>query len=411
MGDLIAAAPGLPSDPPREKITEFMPTCIKLVNNGNVNAFVRLVGVNKYTVYSWLAKKPVPQTDLLLKVCYRLGLSLTDLLTKDQVFPDLELINHSLSQMGNITSRLRHKTGEVRRLLQAALEQDPPLSVREVAQHLGYKHVQFLRLRYPDLCKMLTARYRESSRHRNQTQPSEKSYHDDAALKRALQQALKEEVPTSLNEIAKHLGYATTRSFRTKFTDLCEAIIARRAECRAKHRNTLRLKLKAILLEDAPRTLEEVTKQLGYKSNIGLSRYYPELCAAIAIRHAECCRAQFEGIRHKLEGVLREEPPPSLRAAAGRLGHAPAYLGEKFPEVCQAIAKRHAEFRKKRSLEKQKQAKTGIRRLALDLHAKGEYPSAKRLNKASNGPIGLGPTELCEFLREVRRELGLIRTG
>ena len=35
----------------------------------------------------------------------------------------------------------------------------------------------------------------------------------------------------------------------------------------------------------------------------------------------------------------------------------------------------------------------------------GSVPSAKRPKKASKGPIGLSPAELCAFLREVRLEL------
>ena len=40
-----------------------------------------------------------------------------------------------------------------------------------------------------------------------------------------------------------------------------------------------------------------------------------ETCKAVTTRHAECWAAPIEGPGHKLEEVLREEPPPSLRAA------------------------------------------------------------------------------------------------
>jgi len=129
--------------------------------------------------------------------------------------------------------------------------------------------------------------------------------------------------------------------------------------------------------------------------------------STISTRHARYRKTQFEDIRHKLRAALCEEPPPCLLAAASRFGYAPRYLRRQFPKICQAIVNRCAQFRKKRSLERKKHATTTIRRLAVDLHAKGTYPTVRQLRKASNGPTGLEPSELCALLRDVKRELGL----
>ena len=61
-------------------------------------------------------------------------------------------------------------------------------------------------------------------------------------------------------------------------------------------------------------------------------------------------------------------------------------------------------------MERKKRAKTTIRRLAVDLHAKGTNPTVRQLRKASNGPVGLEPLELCALLRDVKRELGLLNS-
>jgi hypothetical protein len=82
-----------------------------------------------------------------------------------------------------------------------------------------------------------------------------------------------------------------------------------RAECRAQHRNRIRIRI--VLVED-PRIRREATKRLGYS----LETNYPKLCRVVATRHAKYRKAQFKSIRHKLKEALHEEPP-SFRAVAG----------------------------------------------------------------------------------------------
>lgn len=460
MSTLIAVAPELRSDQARERVKDFIVTSPKRISDGNVSDFARLVGVIPATFHRWQSATVLPRADLLLKMCYRLGVSFSDLLTKDEVFPDLELISHSPVQEPSMQSRIRDKNGVVRRQLLAALQENPSPSVREVAQYLGYAQQTSIYRGYPDLCKMLTARRRRSYRPQNRIPPPEKNRHDVAAFKRTLQQALKQRVPPSLNEIGKRLGYASAgpllrmfpnlceainsrrarpqvqpalqqaleekvppplnqlakrlgyvhaSPFRAKFPDLCKAITARRAECRKQHRKKVRLMIEAILLEDPPPTLKEASRRLGYKSNCSLARYHPELSRSLAPRHAEYRKAQFKGIRHKLKDAIHEEPPPSFRAVAKRLGYTRNYLSMKFPAEGRTIDKRHSLFRKRNSLKKKRQTMTRVRLLALDLHANGEYPSPKRLMKYSHGPLGLSTSELCTLLRDVRRELGLFR--
>lgn len=137
----------------------------------------------------------------------------------------------------------------------------------------------------------------------------------------------------------------------------------------------------------------------------------PKLCRVISRRYARYRKTQFENIRHQLQAALFEKPPPSLRVAASRSGYKPCYLRQRFPKVCQAIVTRYAGFRKNSALERKARAKARMRQLAIDLHAEGTYPSAGQINKASKNPTGLNPSDLCAVLRNVRRELGLLKSG
>jgi len=106
-----------------------------------------------------------------------------------------------------------------------------------------------------------------------------------------------------------------------------------------------------------------------------------------------------------LAAVLHEESPSSLRAAARRLGYNACYLGQQFPDVSQAIAKRHASFRKRQCLEGKKEQEARIRAIALHHDSVGGYPSRKRVKEVLNAPMGLNNSEVGAVLREVRTQL------
>src|SRR5882672_11043825 len=64
------------------------------------------------------------------------GHSFVDLLTKNDVYHDLKLIDRSFSETQDVRSRLLHRGGEAERALLTALKQDPIPSVQDVAQRL-----------------------------------------------------------------------------------------------------------------------------------------------------------------------------------------------------------------------------------------------------------------------------------
>jgi len=313
MGELIARAPGMEADPTINKVTAFVPACIEKLTDGNVCAFARLVEVNQTTVSGWCRNtRGVPRLDLLLRVCYRLGASLCDLLTKESVSLNHELIDQSLSRMPVIRLQRSHENGEIRGAFLTALKSDSAPSVHEFSASLGYKNSDFLRSKYSDLCKKLTARYRKSDRYLERKQAPRRIL-ADKTIKDALQKALKEPVTPSLPEIRKRLGYQSKyvgkNVLQRRFPELCQAIRERRAAQRVKYQKHLRRKLKSILREEPAPTLTEVAKRLGFRRYNYLLEHHPDLCRVIVRRHSEYRKAQFNGIPDKLSGILREDPP------------------------------------------------------------------------------------------------------
>lgn len=399
MGQLVAQAPYQSSAPSRERIRQFITTCIKRTTGGNVTAFADMLGIDRFVIYTW-RRKHLPATDLVLKICYRLGVSFYDLVTKGDVFPEIEM-NEQFQLLTHKTATVSLRNRDVTRLgLLVALEDEPPPTLRQVADRLGYKLKRSLHTRYPELTKRLTARQR-ASRPKVRGRLRKK---DPGAIKLALQQALENELPPTLSDIAGNLGYENLLPLRRAFSILCEAILVRRARYWEKQRNGIRIKLNAALLEYPPPSPSEVSTRVGYKSGAGLRRSYPKLFAAILKRHTKYRKTQFDDIRRQLKAVLREKSPPSLRATAKRVGKKYLYLHEHFPKECKAIIKRYAQFKKKSMLERKARAKTRMRRLALGLYAKDRL-SYSQLKRASNGPTGLECSELCTLLREIKREL------
>ena len=171
----------------------------------------------------------------------------------------------------------------------------------------------------------------------------------------------------------------------------------------------MRIGLEAMLAENPPPSLSQAEIRLGDKHGHYIKYHYPDVAQAIASRRAIYERAEFESLPQKLEAILHEMPSSSLRTVAKRLGHTPEYLKKHCPELSQAISKRHAQVKKKQTLEKTQRAKQRVRQLAMDLHAEGLYPSAPRVRRAMNGPTGLERSELSAVLRDVKGKLGLLQ--
>jgi hypothetical protein len=463
MGLLVAAAHKLKSDPPRERISNFLKMCPKQICNGNTTAFARYVGITPGVYHDWRSMKRYPHINLLLKVCYRSLISFSDLLTNDHLLFDATSINR-LSQLTG-TSDLFNRDHKITKTLLSALEEKPPPSVRQVARRLGFKEPLPLYLKHADLCKTLTAKNRDAHSPRVR-RPGKRICHEASDVYNALQEALREEVLPSLEEIARRLGYAcagplkyrfpdlcqlilSRRSkgnaktalenalaqtippsliqvaktvgyvqpspLRARYPDLCDKLVARQVQRRAHERNQLRTSLESILVENPPPGLNEVAKRFGYRlfrdSSSLLIRYFPELCKAIKVRHKQYRKSKLNNTILKLNQALSEEPPPSPKEVVSRLEYSSSYISVKFPKEREAIKKRHGEFKRRLSAERKAKAKARIKQIALDLHASGRYPAPTQVMKVCNGPIGLTTAELTLILRDVRLQLGLRRSG
>jgi AraC-like DNA-binding protein len=149
---------------------------------------------------------------------------------------------------------------ELRHALEAELasSEEPPPSLQEVAQRLGYCGAYELHRRFPELANVIVTKYQKYN-------PSSKKRMRSIELQQALESivASNEEPPPSIQEVAYRLGYHGVSTLYARFPDLSHAITAKYQKQNRDRREpmdaeVLRQSLEAILAsnEEPPHPLE-----------------------------------------------------------------------------------------------------------------------------------------------------------
>lgn len=392
MGLLISAAHGMKTDARADSFSIFLKRAFTEIGYGNWNEFARYLGVTANTCSSWQSMKRLPKVDSLLRICYVTGTSITNVLT------DCSTV-HRISRTRFPESTLasgRFKPQEIKIALLNALARESPPSVRDVARSLGLKCTHSLRSKHSELCKRLTSKHRE--RFARSPSPRKRRFLKSSEIHSALQEALREKPLPSAREVARRLGYASSRPLikrfpdlsrrfhrrsstlkttlekalaepipqscdrivqrigyagmhgrlRAKHTDLWNELAARQREFRVRKRSEIRDSLESFLLEDPPPSFDEIAKRLGYKNfrSSMLMRHFPELCQAIKTRYGKYRAARIAAVEFQLNEALIEHPPPSWKEVVSRLEYSEGYIRRRFREKAKAIKKRYRPFRR-----------------------------------------------------------------
>ena len=286
FGELLAAAPHLSSPPTRDRIATATSACINQVSPGNVSALACLVGVPQGQLYTWYRGTQIPVIDRLLQLCCTLEISLLDFLTAEAIVTDCK-------QKATLLPDQQKKP------------------------------------------------YKKLNRDTRQ------------ALRKALLKALSEYPPPSLKKLASRLEY--------------------------------------------------YPKVLTYN--------YPDLCNQLQVRYANYKKIRLQEIQKdiqtSLEAVLKEEPPPSMLEITRRFGYKSSdSLYRLFPELCYQVSTRHEAYQKTGSLENREKWCQEARQIALQLHQQGKEPNRGNMAKLLTKPGVMRSKYVRITVREVRRELG-----
>ena len=226
LGELLEKAILFSSPPPRDTIKKAIKAYANQLTKGNISALGRFLGINRYQILHWHNGVSIPILSELLKICYTLSTSLVDFLR-------VELSPRNLENLALLCS-----------------EATPPTRKPDVAH---------------------TRR------------------HDKEVTIRAMEQALSEEPPPTLTQLAHRLGYKSYSPLVNLCSSLATAIKNRAANYAAiKRQQKIRELLQEVinLQQYPPPSLSEV----GRCHQIDLATFYrygSDLCQVIVERYKD----------------------------------------------------------------------------------------------------------------------------
>jgi hypothetical protein len=159
VGQLIAQAPYLVEAPNRDSVANAINKCIDAATQGNAKAFAQEMCLSLTVPRDWRIGKALPQLNKLLRVCYRLSISLIDIyLGNLKIDSPIILKELPLSEQYSKTNR-SFDADKVREFLELHFETNPPQSLKQLAFQIGYDPADLYRY-FPDLCHQISTRYK-----------------------------------------------------------------------------------------------------------------------------------------------------------------------------------------------------------------------------------------------------------
>jgi hypothetical protein len=313
---------------------------------GNRSAIAEAAGCRRSSFYSWCKGASTARVDLLLRMFHGLRISLTSLVTGTVAAESEPAAPAEVAMQARRRGVFPQRNGnQIRAALLLASEEQPAPSISEVAHRLGYTTSVRLYAADSGLSKLIVRNFNKSGRNHWWRRRGAK-FLDDSVIRKALDESLALEMPLPVNRSAKELGFETESPLTARFPELCRAIKAKRTNVWAVRRITVASALKAALSEDPPPSVEQIANRLGYANENTTRIWAPRLCARLISRRRGFAEQSKKALRNRLKGMLKENPPPSLREVHARLGITKAISYGNFPAIHRAIAARHQEFRR-----------------------------------------------------------------
>jgi len=298
---------------------------------GNRLLFCRIAGVNERTLMEWLSGKVLPSLALLIRVADNLSVPLKRLLFDEIPAADAVWIKTRAS----VEAERANST------------------IRRAVSRQRFEH----RMTRNSLWA-LSSRERAAAK---------------AEVKIAMETALKEDVPKSVRDIFRSLGYQHCVMGRYWFPELYEAIQLKRK----RRFDRYHVELQLALCETPPPTVTQVAQRLGVTIN-SLSRACPELYARLSLRHPDRRSFQIAKVEDALKNAF-EESPASLVQLASRLHRNADKLRLTSPELCADL---HQRYIAHQSMERRRLDliyEEYVRETISEIVAAGKYPSRERV--------------------------------
>jgi transcriptional regulator with XRE-family HTH domain len=299
--------------------------------NGNRLLFCRVARIPDKTVMEWLNGDCLPSLALLIRLSQNLRVPLTRFLLEEIIASDPIWV-------------------EARQIVQAE-------------QSASITRTRALRLR-PEYSITRGRRWALSPREREACK---------VEIKASMEATLQQDVPQSVRDIFRSLGYRNCSMGRYWFPELCDAIKAKRRGQVDRYRQELRA---AIAEEPAP-TVAQVAQRLGI-SLCKLRHDCPELCRALSLRYPDRQRFQRVQTEEALKKALKEPPVPLFKLAV-RLHTSVHKLRLTHPDLCARLRQLYINHQSSELQHLHLIYEDKVRQAIDEVTAASKYPSRKRV--------------------------------
>jgi transcriptional regulator with XRE-family HTH domain len=315
IGETLAIMPQLAEEMLPDILRDNLVRLVAESAGGSTKAFSELTGIaSSGMVGRWLSGEQVPRTDLLFRICFRLGISPAEMLRREGNLrsPTTTIL------LGHLERKNRHDDPEnMKTVMRAALNETPPPSLSDVAARLRYRTCGPLRRLDAALVRQIAERYRAHYRQWYKQWAIRGRLSSKEEVEAVLRGELVQDQPKPVVRIAAEMGQPSATRLTQKFPTLCKAITAKRRKYSEESRQRYRAVLESAIREEPPPLAVEVARHLGTSQGI-LQKLSPELYQQLRQARANWKAQEKESIRRKLEACLHE------------------MKGASVPEICRA---------------------------------------------------------------------------
>jgi DNA-binding phage protein len=380
VAELLAAAPQLNISGAAFKAN--LRACIQDVAEGNLLAFAKAVQLSRPGLDRLTYGKSLPELATLLQICHRAEVPLAVFLADHPVADAAtwDQLKQAL-QTGRKGCRvpLARSREQVRAAMRQAIHELPPPSLSEIAQRLNYKGVEGLRDVDNALSKQLAANYLKSGRSHWWRKPGATRICGASEIRAILEQSLSEIHPRSLYELAVNLGYVNEGYIQSKFPQLCGAIRQKIRKNKEMRISAMERALENALNDEPPPSLDNLRRQLGYSCSTVLKNHFPVLCNEIMTRRRLHRRQMILELKRALRSALLDVPAPSLVSLCRTLNTPEHALEKMCPRECASIRARYRRAREEASVRRKEQLRLEVRKIMQMVHSEGNYPTIKQV--------------------------------
>ncbi len=383
IAQVVTAMPELEPSELHVRLIANLECCLRQSDGATKWGLSTLAGAGPCAFRSWISARVKPTLHHLCRLSYELQIPLVMLF---KGVPDEWRGPEYLAQRIAPRSdkrRAQPAAGEPQLpdILAICLTQDPPPSVAEVARRLNFRRAQTLWAREPQLCRQIAARHRDSRTIGHAAKHVYKRS-ERRRLESVLRRHLASKNPLSLNEIASVLGYKGASSIRSRFPEICRAIMAKRNQQSIHRKQDMRRALENARTENPPPSLMQIARRFGFTSENMLTATFPVICAS----HKQWRQNWLEQQRTKLRLSIREwiaaQPAATVAAVSLHFGVSKAYLQLYFPEENAELVRRSAERERIAREHRDAVLRKEIFEIVRKLREQDIYPSLQRVKSA-----------------------------